>query len=176
MRKEFLFSGSGGQGVITASIILAEAALYDGLVATQTQAYGPEARGGSARAEAIVSDEPIHYPKVTEPETYVIMSQAAYDKYGVSAHGDNLMLIDPGYVTSRPDCRYFEVPATSEAKKQLGKPVFANVVMLGALLEATGVVSYDALEHAVLDSVPKGTEEKNKQALEIGRELVRRQL
>ena len=81
MRKEFLFSGSGGQGVITASIILAEAALYDGLVATQTQAYGPEARGGSARAEAIISDEPIHYNKVNHPNILLAMSQEAVDKY-----------------------------------------------------------------------------------------------
>ncbi len=177
MRHEIRFSGLGGQGIITAAVILGRAAaLYAGKEVVQSQSYGPEARGGASASAVIISDEPIHYPKVTEPETYVIMSQAAYDKYGVSAHGDNLMLIDPGYVTSRPDCRYFEVPATSEAKKQLGKPVFANVIMLGALLEATGVVSYDALEHAVLDSVPKGTEEKNKQALEIGRELVRRQL
>ena len=86
------------------------------------------------------------------------------------------MLIDPGYVSSRPTCRYFEVPATKAAKEQLGKPVFANVIMLGALQEAVQIVSYEALEHAVLDSVPKGTEEKNKQALAIGQELVRKQL
>lgn len=177
MRHEIRFSGLGGQGIITAAVILGRAAaLYADKHVVQTQSYGPEARGGASASAVIISDEPIHYPKVTTPETFVIMSQAAYDKYGVDAGADALMLVDPGYVTSRPNCRYLEVPATSDAKTKLGKPVFANVIMLGALLEATGVVDYDALEHAVLDSVPKGTEESNKKALALGREIVRSQL
>ena len=124
----------------------------------------------------IISDDPIYYPKVTDPDVYAIMSQEAYNKYGSHVREDAVMLLDPGYVTSRPACRFFEVPATAEAKAQLGKTVFANVIMLGGILEATGIVSYDALERAVLDSVPKGTEENNKRALAIGQELVRSQL
>jgi len=174
MRQEIRFSGLGGQGIITAAVILGRAAaLYANKEVVQSQSYGPEARGGASGSAVIISDTPIHYPKVTNPETYVIMSQAAYEKYGIAAKGDNLMLIDPGYVSSRPACRFVEVPATAEAKNKLGKTVFANVIMLGALVEATNVVPFEALKSAVLDSVPKGTEEKNIQALEIGRDLVR---
>jgi len=177
MRHEIQFSGLGGQGIITAAVILGRAAaLYAEKEVVQSQSYGPEARGGASGSAVIISDTPIYYPKVTNPETYVIMSQAAYDKYGVAAKENNLMLIDPGYVTSRPICKYFEVAATAEAKKQLGKTVFANVIMLGALVEATNVVPFEALKKAVLDSVPKGTEDKNIQALEIGRSLVREKL
>ena len=177
MRHEIRFSGLGGQGIITAAVILGRAAaLYGGKHVVQTQSYGPEARGGASASAVIISDEPIFYPKVTNPEVYVIMSQEAYNKYGAEAPEDALMLLDPGYVTSRPACPFYEVAATAEAKKQLGKPVFANVIMLGGLLEATGILTYDALEHAVLDSVPKGTEENNKRALAIGMEIVRAQI
>ena len=177
MRHEIRFSGLGGQGIITAAVILGRAAaLYTENYVVQTQSYGPEARGGASASAVIISDEPIYYPKVMHPKLFVIMSEAAFQKYGRDAPSDALMLIDPGYVRSRPSCRCIEVPATGAAKEQLGKPVFANVIMLGGLLEASGVVSCEALEHAVLDSVPKGTEEKNKTALSIGMEIVRRQL
>lgn len=177
MRKEVRFSGLGGQGIITAAIILGRAvALYTDYQVVQTQSYGPEARGGASASAVIISDEQIYYPKVISPKILVIMSETAFQKYGTDVPDDAVMLIDPGYVSSRPHCRYFEIPATKEAKEQLGKPLFANVIMLGGLLEATDIISYDALEHAVLDSVPKGTEDKNKQALAIGRELVRKQL
>jgi len=177
MKSEIRFSGLGGQGIITAAVILGRAAaLYGGKHVVQTQSYGPEARGGASASAVIISDEPIYYPKVTDPDVYAIMSQEAYTKYGSHVREDAIMLLDPGYVTSRPECRFFEVPATMEAKAQLGNTVFANVIMLGGILEATGIVSYDALERAVLDSVPKGTEENNKRALAIGQELVRSQL
>ena len=176
MRQEIRFSGLGGQGIITAAVILGRAAaLYGGKHVVQTQSYGPEARGGASASAVIISDEPIHYPKVTDPHIYAIMSEEAFKKYGANAAKDAIMLIDPGYVTSRPDCTCYMVPATAVAKERLGKPVFANVIMLGGLLEATGIISYEALEHAVLDSVPKGTEENNKKALSIGMEVVRKQ-
>lgn len=176
MKTEIRFSGLGGQGIITAAVILGRAAaLYANKHVVQTQSYGPEARGGASASAVIISDEPIHYPKVTNPDIYAIMSEEAYKKYGAAADKNAVMLIDPGFVSSRPECKYYEVPATAAAKEKLGKTVFANVVMLGGILEATGVVNYEALEKAVLDSVPKGTEESNKRALEIGREIIRSQ-
>ena len=176
MRQEVRFSGLGGQGIITAAVILGRAAaIYGGKYVVQTQSYGPEARGGASASAVIISDEPIHYPKVTDPHIYAIMSEEAYRKYGAAASADAVMLVDPGYITSRPDCTCYEVDATAEAKARLGKPLFANVIMLGGLLEATGIITYEALEHAVLDSVPRGTEENNKKAIAIGMELVREQ-
>jgi len=174
MRHEVRFSGFGGQGIILAAVILGRAAaLYDGKHAVQTQVYGPEARGGASMSAVIIDDEPILYPEVTVPDIYVIMSQEGYERYGSKAQREAVMIIDSDMVEGRPDCRFIDVPATSEARITLGKVIVANIVMLGAVVAATGVVSDAAIEKAVLDSVPKGTEKLNLAALKRGMELVR---
>lgn len=176
MRHEILFSGFGGQGVILSAVILGRAAaLYGNKYAVQTQVYGPEARGGASMSADVIDDEPILYPKVTSPNIYVIMSQQGFEKYGANAPEDALMLVDSELVLSRPECPCIEIPATTEAKENLGRVIVANIVMLGALVTATGVVSEDAIERAVLDSVPKGTEDLNLKALHRGFELGRNQ-
>ncbi|MDE4907783.1 2-oxoacid:ferredoxin oxidoreductase subunit gamma [Methanogenium marinum] len=175
MRHEVLFSGFGGQGVILSAVILGRAAaLYGNKYAVQTQVYGPEARGGASMSADVIDDEPILYPKVTSPDIYVIMSQQGFDKYGSDVPDDALMLVDSELVLSRPECTCIEIPATTEAKENLGRVIVANIVMLGALVAATGVVSEDAIERAVLDSVPKGTEDLNLRALHRGFELGRK--
>ena len=172
MRHEVRFSGYGGQGIILSAVILGRAAaLYDDKYAVQTQVYGPEARGGASMGQVVIDDEPILYPEVTEPDIYVIMSQQGFEKYGIRAGMDAVMLLDADLVRSRPDCRHYEIPATAEAKGALGREIVANIVMIGALVTATGVVSREAIERAVLDSVPKGTEELNQKALKRGFEL-----
>jgi 2-oxoglutarate ferredoxin oxidoreductase subunit gamma len=172
VRHEVRFSGFGGQGIILSAVILGRAAvMYDGKYAVQTQVYGPEARGGASMSAVIIDDEPILYPKVTDPDIYVIMSQEGFEKYGVSARADAVMLVDSTLVHSRPGCRYIEVPATREAKETLGRDIVANIVMLGALATATGIVGPEALERAILDSVPKGTESLNMKAMKRGFEL-----
>ena len=172
MRHEVRFSGYGGQGIILSAVILGRsAALYDGKHAVQTQVYGPEARGGASMGQVVIDDEPILYPEVAEPDIYVIMSEQGFEKYGARAREDAVMLIDADLVRSRPVCRHYEIPATSEAKENLGREIVANIVMIGALVAATGVVSREAIERAVLDSVPKGTENLNIKALKRGFEL-----
>ncbi len=172
MRHEIRFSGYGGQGIILSAVILGRAAaLYDNKYAVQTQVYGPEARGGASMGQVVIDDEPILYPEVARPDIYVIMSQQGFEKYGARAGEDAVMLIDADLVRSRPGCRCYEIPATSEAKNTLGREIVANIVMIGALVTATGVVSREAIERAVLDSVPKGTEELNLKALKRGFEL-----
>ena len=174
MRHEVRFSGFGGQGIILAAVILGRAAaLYDGKHAVQTQVYGPEARGGASMSAVIIDDEPILYPEVHVPDIYVIMSQEGFERYGARAPEGAVMLIDSDLVEGRPACSFREVPATSEARNTLGKVIVANIVMLGAVVAATGVVSDPAIEKAVLDSVPKGTEKLNLAALRRGMELVR---
>ena len=121
--------------------------------------------------QVVIDDVPILYPEVTDPDIYVIMSQQGFEKYGVSAREDAVMLLDADLVRSRPTCRHYEISATAEAKGTLGREIVANIVMIGALAAATGVVSREAIEHAVLDSVPKGTEELNLKALKRGFEL-----
>jgi 2-oxoglutarate ferredoxin oxidoreductase subunit gamma len=174
MRHEIRFSGFGGQGIILAAVILGRAAaLYDGKYAVQTQVYGPEARGGASMSAVIIDDGPILYPEVNVPDTFVIMSQEGFERYGAKAPKEAVMLIDPDMVEGRPECTFHEIPATSEARNTLGKVIVANIVMLGALVAATGIVSETAIEKAVLDSVPKGTEKLNLSALRRGMELMR---
>ncbi len=172
MRHEVRFSGFGGQGIILAAVILGRAAvMYDNKYAVQTQVYGPEARGGASMSAVIIDDEPVLYPKVTTPDIYVIMSQEGFEKYGEAACSDAEMLVDSTLVHSRPACRYIEIPATREARETLGRDIVANIIMLGALVAATGVVSRDSIEKAILDSVPKGTESLNVKAMKRGFEL-----
>jgi 2-oxoglutarate ferredoxin oxidoreductase subunit gamma len=174
VRHEIRLSGFGGQGIILAAVILGRAAaLYDGKHAVQTQVYGPEARGGASMSAVIIDDEPILYPEVSVPDIYVIMSQEGFERYGAKAPKEAVMLIDSDMVEGRPECSFHEIPATSEARTTLGKAIVANIVMLGALVAATGIVSEAAIEKAVLDSVPKGTEKLNLAALRRGMELTR---
>ncbi|MDD1729536.1 MAG: 2-oxoacid:acceptor oxidoreductase family protein [Methanospirillum sp.] len=169
MRHEVRFSGFGGQGIILSAVILGRAAaLYDNRYAVQTQVYGPEARGGASMSQVIIDDEPILFPKVKKPNLFVIMSQEGFEKYGKTASPDATMLIDSGLVHDRPECICIEIPATREAKTQLGRDIVANIIMLGSLVAATGVVSAQALEQAILASVPKGTEELNLKAMRLG--------
>ena len=172
MRKEVRFSGFGGQGIILSAVILGRAAvMYDNKFAVQTQVYGPEARGGASMSQVVIDDDQILYPKVSVPDIYVIMSQEGFEKYGATAQESAVMLIDSTLVHSRPTCRCIEIPATREAKQTLKRDIVANIVMLGALVASTHVVSEEALKKAILDSVPRGTEELNIKAMQLGLEL-----
>jgi len=174
MRHEVRFSGFGGQGIILSAVILGRAAaLYDNRYAVQTQVYGPEARGGASMSQVIIDEQPILFPKVKTPDLFVIMSQEGFEKYGNNAGKDATMLIDSTLVHDRPSCRCIKVPATLEAKKQLGRDIVANIIMLGSLVTASEVVSTGALEKAILASVPKGTEDLNLKAMRLGFELAK---
>lgn len=169
-QTEIRLSGSGGQGIITAGIILAEAALYDGLNALQSQSYGPEARGGSSKAEVIISEYEINYPKVTSPDILVSLTQDSYDKYKVGVSAKSIVVLDES-IEADVDAEYtvYQIPVLEIARTQL-RPVVANIVTLGVLQKLTQCVTYESLEAAVLDRVPKGTEPLNKKALAAGAE------
>ncbi|MDD1685715.1 2-oxoacid:acceptor oxidoreductase family protein [Methanoregula sp.] len=172
MRNEIRFSGFGGQGIILSAVILGRAAvMYDNKFAVQTQVYGPEARGGASMSQVVIDDAEILYPKVANPDIYVIMSQEGFEKYGVGAPESAVMLVDSSLVHSRPKCRCIGIPATQEAKQTLKKDIVANIVMLGALVAATHIVSEESLKKAILDSVPKGTEDLNLKAMQLGLQL-----
>ncbi len=170
MRQNFRFSGTGGQGLITAGIILAEAALLDGRLAVQSQSYGPEARGGSSKAEVILSDAPIHYGRVTHPDTLLVMSQEAADKFSGDCDASSLIITDSLFVSDvrTKGARRIDLPITHTAREACGKPLFANIVALGAVVALTRCVTTEALERAVLRRVPKGTEDANRKALAAG--------
>jgi 2-oxoglutarate ferredoxin oxidoreductase subunit gamma len=171
---EFRLSGSGGQGLILAGIILAEAAIADGKEAVQSQSYGPEARGGSSKSEVIISEKAIYYPKVVSPDFLLAMTQEALNKYSTDLKPEGILVVDSTFVREVPDTfkTVYSVPITKMAKEKLGRDLFANIIALGAVAKLTNAVSKESLEQAVLARVPKGTEEVNRQALKLGYEAV----
>jgi 2-oxoglutarate ferredoxin oxidoreductase subunit gamma len=168
-RCEIRLAGEGGQGLILAGIILAEAAaIYDGKKALQTQSYGPEARGGASKSEVIISESEIDYPKVINADLLVAMSQEACDKYSADLRRDGLLIVDSGKVGRVPTSRAVKVPITQLAIEATGKAIPANVVALGVLVELSGIVRREAIEKAVLARAPKGSEKMNRAALAAG--------
>ncbi len=172
-RVEVRLAGTGGQGLITAGIILAEAAIYDGKNVVQSQSYGPEARGGASKAEVIIADGPIYYPKTTWVDILLAMSQKACDQYLYDLTMDGIFIADATNVTQIPTSKAIAIPITAAAREKLGKELFSNIVALGALVEASQVVSRKAIKAAVMARVPAGTEEINEEALKLGFSLAR---
>lgn len=169
MRKQLRLSGSGGQGVITAAIIFAEAAVAEGKEAVQSQSYGPEARGGASKSEVIIDDGPIYHPHVLVPDLVLAMTQKAADKYYGDLNADGLLVLDDSLVPETPDFPHVvKIPITKLAIEQVGKPLFANIVALGALVRLTNLVSFDTIRQSVAHRVPPHTVEQNMKALQVG--------
>ncbi|MCS7125148.1 MAG: 2-oxoacid:ferredoxin oxidoreductase subunit gamma [Candidatus Bathyarchaeota archaeon] len=173
MRIEIRFAGFGGQGIIKSGIMTAMAAcIYGGKHAVQTQSYGPESRGGACKSEVVISYSEIDFPKITEPDILVLMSQHAYNEYAEDVKKGGTIILDPDMIPNEKKLegvKIFRVPATRIAE-ELGRTIVANVVMLGALTAITGVVDKEALKEAIKANVPKGTEELNLKAFERGYE------
>jgi 2-oxoglutarate ferredoxin oxidoreductase subunit gamma len=169
-RREIRLAGSGGQGLILAGIILAEAAgVYEGQEVAQTQSYGPEARGGASKAEVVISDGDIDYPKAVKPDILLCLNQKACDAYLADVQPGGTVIVDASLVQDLPPAAgAISLPFTKIARDDLGKEMLANIVALGALAQLTGIVSLENLEKAVLARVPKGTEELNRKALAAG--------
>ena len=167
-RFEIRLAGSGGQGLILAGIILAEAAgVYGGKFVCQTQSYGPEARGGASKAEVVISDAEIDYPKAIQPDVLLALNQKSLDTFIADLKPGGLLLVDADLVQEAPATGTVALPFTRIAR-ELGRAMAANIVALGALAQLTGAVSLESLTAAVLARVPKGTEDLNRQALAAG--------
>ena len=175
MRREIRLSGFGGQGLILAGMILAEAGMYDGHQVVQTQSYGPEARGGASKSEVVISSEAIDYPKVTSPDVVLVMSDVACQRYACTVQQGGTLIVDSGLVKDVPPApgQLYSVPITDVAKQATGRAITANIVALGVVNTIAGIVSPEALEKAVLSRVPKGTEELNLKALRAGIEAAK---
>jgi len=171
VRKEVRITGYGGQGVILSAHVLGTAAtLHEGLEATMTQAFGPEARGSACSAQIVFSDEPIDYPYVRKVDVLVAMSQEGFDLYIGGLKEDGILLyeedlVDLGEHAGRPNS--FGVPATRIAE-ELGRRIVLNMAMLGFVAAMTDLVSAESVRKAIADSVPPGTEELNLKAFEGG--------
>jgi 2-oxoglutarate ferredoxin oxidoreductase subunit gamma len=168
-RYDIRLSGSGGQGLILMGIILAEAiGIYDGKYVAQTQSYGPEARGGSSKAEVVVSDEEIDYPKAMKLDLLLAMNQKSCDDYYMDLKPEGTLIVDSTFVTQIPIPRAYQIPFTRIARDTLKREMVANIVALGAITKLTTIVTPKAIEQAVLAKVPKGTEKLNRDALKAG--------
>ncbi len=173
-RCRMVFSGSGGQGVITAAIILAEAAaIYENLTAVQSQVYGAEARGGATRSDVIIADSTIYFPKVNQPNVLVCLTQEAYAKFSPIIRPGGLLITDRRYVTlmKKVDARQREIPMFETVMDKIGKPIVFNICMLGAVIAMTDIVKPDAIMKVLERRIPENFLEMNRQALHLGIEL-----
>ncbi|MBD3219043.1 MAG: 2-oxoacid:ferredoxin oxidoreductase subunit gamma [candidate division Zixibacteria bacterium] len=176
-RYEIRLSGSGGQGLILAGVMLAEAmGVEDGKNVVQTQSYGPEARGGASRADVVVSTDTIYYPKPMGLDLLLALTQEACDTYFSDLREHGILIIDSDLVHQPPTPDCFAFPFTQLAKTEIGHVMVANVISLGAIVEITKLSSKDAVKKVVKSRAPVGTEEKNLKALEVGFKIAREKM
>lgn len=170
-RIRLVFSGSGGQGVITAAIILAEAAvIYEGMNATQSQSYGAAARGGATRSDIIISDSEINFPEVTQPNILVCLTQEAYTTCSPIIRPGGTLLSDSRFVqtTRKVDAKQIEIPMYETVMEEIGKPVVFNICVLGALLGISDILRPESVKQAIANRVPKDFLTLNNKAFDLG--------
>jgi 2-oxoglutarate ferredoxin oxidoreductase subunit gamma len=168
---EIRIAGFGGQGVILSAIILGRAAsIHQGAFATMTQSFGPEARGGACSAQLVLSGTPVLYPYVTKPDILIVMSQEAYARFVPDLKDGAMLLVEQDLVrvtNLKPNTRLYSVPATRLAE-ELGKRMVLNSVMVGFFTAVAGLLTKDAVQKAVAESVPASFRELNLNAFEKG--------
>jgi len=175
-RIEMCLSGSGGQGLILAGIILAEAAgIYDGKEAAQTQSYGPEARGGASRSEVVISNDIIDYPKVIRSDILLALTQTSCNKYVKNLNKDGILVADSTLVTEVPAIsnKIYLFPITETAQKIFGTKLVTNIISLGIIVGLTEVVSQEAIQKAVCSRVPAKARQVNEKALLLGFDIAK---
>jgi 2-oxoglutarate ferredoxin oxidoreductase subunit gamma len=175
-RTRLVFSGSGGQGVITASILLGEAAvIHEGINAVQSQSYGAAARGGATRSDVILSEDKIDFPGVIEPNIVVCLTQEAYNTYAPEIRPGGILLADSRFVktTRKVDARQIELSMYETVMAEIGKPIVFNICVLGALIGLADLVRPESALKAIRERVPADYVEMNTWAFQLGFELGR---
>ena len=170
-RSRIVFSGSGGQGVITAAIILAKAAaVFENKNAIQSQSYGAAARGGSTRSDIIIADSEIYFPKVIQPNILVSLTQESFNKFSSIIRPGGLLLVDSKYVSveKKVDAKHVALPMYDSVMEQIGKPIVFNICMLGALIGVSGLIRPGSILKVLETTIPKGFMDMNKKALDLG--------
>ena len=171
MKKDIRICGFGGQGVILAGFIIGKAAsVFMDYHAVQSQSYGPEARGGAARSEIIISDEKIGYPRPIGVDCLVAMSQESFDSYRDDIRDDTIIILDPDLVKKHDIGRPLYKVTAQKIAEELGNKIVTNIVMVGAFTSIFGMLKPDAVKESVIDSVPKRFTELNIKAFERGLE------
>ena len=171
MKKEIRICGFGGQGVILAGFIIGKAAsVFMDFNAVQSQSYGPEARGGAARSEIIISDEKIGYPRPLGVDLLLAMSQESFDTYRDDIDDDTIIIVDPDLVKKHNIGRPLYKVHAQKIAEELGNKIVTNIVMVGAFTSIFGLLKADAVKESVIDSVPKKFTDLNIKAFERGLE------
>jgi 2-oxoglutarate ferredoxin oxidoreductase subunit gamma len=176
LRCELRLSGAGGQGLLFAGKIIAEAAaIYDGKIATQAQSYGPEARGGASKSDVVISDGDIDYPAASSLDLLLALTQESVDAYLADVKTGGIVLVDSDLVGAIPDGAYrvVRLPIVETARSKVGKVITANLVAVGIIAGLIGIVSVTAVESAIKARVPRGTEDFNLLAFHAGLEMAR---
>ncbi len=174
-KHEIRLVGNGGQGLILASVILAEAAVLSGKHTAQSQSYGPEARGGSCKAETIISDEAIGFTKVQKPSFILSLTQSSMDEHGAEISPDGILLTDSTITVPQgmTAARIISLPILKTAGEAVGRIQTANIVAIGCINEILKIARLDVMKRSVLSHVPSGTEAMNMKALEEGIKLAK---
>ena len=172
-KKEIRLSGSGGQGLITAGIILAKAAVLDKVIVTQTQSYGPESRGGASRSDVIISDTEFYFPEATRFDILLTLTQEAYDKYSENLKDDGILIADTTHVKNITllDSVIYELPFTEITSEKLGSKLPTNILALSFLVRKTKIVSDLSLKQAIMSSIKPRYEKMNLKAMKLGFKL-----
>ena len=173
-RCRLVFSGSGGQGIITAAVILSEAAvLYENLNAVQSQAYGPAARGGATRSDIIISESDINFPKVIQPNVLICLTQEAYNTFCNIIRPGGLLITDARFVKTekKVDAQQKELSMYVAVMEKIGKPIVFNICMLGAVISLTDLVEPESIMKVLKTRIPSSFLEMNQQALNLGMTL-----
>lgn len=171
MKKEIRICGFGGQGVILAGFIIGKAAsVFMDFNAVQSQSYGPEARGGAARSEIIISDEKIGYPRPLGVDLLLAMSQESFDTYRDDIDDDTIIIVDPDLVKKHNIGRPLYKIHAQKIAEELGNKIVTNIVMVGAFTSIFGLLKPEAMKESVIDSVPKKFTDLNIKAFERGLE------
>lgn len=170
---KLVIGGVGGQGVISAGILLAETAvIHEGRYAIQSQTYGAEMRGGLTRTDVIISDDEIIYPKVDQTHMLACLHRKALASYYGMIRPGGLLVTDRDEAPAlkRLDCRQYELPFSARVREETGSTRSANLCLLGAIVQITGVVKMEHLQEEVEERY--GTIESNFTALRLGQEMV----
>jgi len=177
-RTRLVFSGSGGQGVITAAIILATAAvLFENKNAIQSQSYGAAARGGATRTDIIIDDSEIFFPKVIQPNILVTLTQESYNKFAPIIRPGGLLLVDSKYVSigKKVDAKHITLPMFDTVMKEIGKPIVFNICMLGVLIGISNLVKPVSILKVLETTIPEDFMAMNKKALDLGLAMGKKQ-
>ncbi|MBC8447921.1 MAG: 2-oxoacid:acceptor oxidoreductase family protein [Chloroflexi bacterium] len=172
MQEEIIISGFGGQGALFSGQLLTFAAMDSGFHVTWIPSYGPEMRGGKARCTVVISDEEIGSPLVRRPSAAIVLNIPSMEAFEPAVKPGGVLVVNSSLVpqrSERTDIRAFHVPA-SDIATELGNIRLANVVCLGALVQATGVVPLEAVEQALDDHLPK----RHRQLLPANKAALRR--